>query len=123
MVKKEYIEERKLVSRLIYRVLAENLNVREAVLNFPKDANDESLKTAYHALIHMEADEDFRRRDLLFKEEQDDYLEFIAQTLEKGEDLPQNIINSYRKYYKNITTPHSSGMKGLIKSLCKFLNV
>lgn len=123
MVKKNYNEERKQVSRLIFRVLAESLHVKEAVLNFPKDIEDPTIKAAYHALIHYEADEDLRRRDLAYKEEQDDFLEFIANILQNGEMLPDNVIKSYDKYYKNSTTPHSKGMKGLIKSLCKFLNV
>jgi len=123
MVKKDYKEERKAVSRLIYQVLAEILCVKDALLKFPKDADDLTIKTAYHALIHLEADEDFRHRDLTYKDEQNDYLEFIAQILQNGDSLPQNIIKSYDKYYKNITTPHSKSMKGLIKSLCKFLNI
>jgi len=116
-------DDRKSVSRLIYKVLTESLTVREAILNFPKDVNDASLKTAYHALVHLEADEDLRRRDLLYRQEQDDYLEFIAQTLQKGEVLPYNIIKEYEKYYEGISTPHSRSMKGILKSLCKFLNV
>ena len=123
MVAQNYNEDRKYVSRLIYMVLVESLSVKNAVLKFPKDSGDLSIKAAYHALIHVEADEDFRRRDLVYKDEQNDYLEFIAQILQTGEPLPQNIITSYDKYYKNIGTPHSSGMKGLIKNLCKFLNV
>lgn len=123
MCPKKYVDERKFVSRLIYKVLTEQLVVREAILKFPKDINDKTLKSAYHALIHYESDEDLRRRDLLYKDEQDTYLEFLAQTLEKGSDLPDNIIRSYEKFYKNIETPHSDSMKGLIKSLCKFLNV
>jgi len=123
MVKKDYKEERRIVSRLIYMVLAETLHVRAAILRFPKDVDDSTIKTAYHALIHMEADEDFRRRDMDYKEEQDDYLEFIAQIMQSGDALPRNIIKSYDKYYKNIDTPHSESMKGLLKSLCKFLNV
>lgn len=123
MAKKEYEEERKSVSRLIYMVLAETLSVREAILRFPKDINDSTIKTAYHALIHHESDEDLRKTDLDYKEEQDDYLEFIAQILQTGDSLPQNIINSYNKYYKDVDMPHSESMKGLIKSLCKFLNV
>lgn len=123
MVKKKYIDERKNVSRLIYMVLADSLRVREAILRFPKDINDDTIKTAYHALIHREADEDFRHQDLDYKEEQDDYLEFIAQILQDGSALPKNVIRSYDKYYKNIDTPHSESMKGLIKSLCRFLNV
>lgn len=123
MSKKEYIEDRKFVSRLIYMVLAETLCVREAILKFPKDTNDATIKTAYHALVHREADEDYRRKDLEYKEEQDDYLEFIAQILQEGNALPKNLIKSYDKFYKNVKTPSSESMKGLLKSLCRFLNV
>lgn len=123
MVKKDYTQERQQVSRLIYLVLTDALSVREAILKFPKDANDSSIKTVYHALIHREADEDFRKTDLEYKDEQDDYLEFIAEILQSGNELPKNIIKSYDEYYKNIDTPHSEGMKGLLKGLCKFLNV
>lgn len=104
-------------------VLAETLSAREAILRFPKDIDDSSIKAAYHALIHFEADEDFRYKYLDYKEEQDDYLEFIAQTMQNGAVIPKNIIKGYDKYYKNIDTPHSESMKGLIKRLCKFLNV
>ncbi len=123
MSKKDYKEERKSVARLIYMVLAEALSAKDAILRFPKDINDSTIKTAYHALIHREADEDFRLKDLDYKDEQDDYLEFIAQILQEGKALPQNIIKSYDRYYKNVKTPHSESMKGLIKSLCRFLNI
>lgn len=123
MIKKDYKESRQGVSRLIYMVLAESLCVREAILRFPKDVNDKTITAAYHALIHYEADEDFRAKDIEYKEEQDDYMEFIAETLQKGEELPKNIIKSYDKYYKNIELPHTDNMKGLLKGLCKFLNV
>lgn len=123
MVGKSYKEERKFVSRLIYLVLAENLSVKEAILKFPKDVNDSTLKAAYHALIHLEADEDLRRTDLDYKDEQNDYLEFIAQIMQQGEPLPKNIIKGYEKYYKNANTPHSESMEGLLRNLCRFLNV
>jgi len=123
MVKKDYGEERKIISRLIYLVLAESLHVKEAILKFPKDADDASIKAAYHALVHMEADEDLRKMDLDYKDEQNDYLEFIAEIFQNGNKLPKNIIKEYDKYYKNINTPNSESMKGLLKGLCKFLNV
>lgn len=123
MKNNDYKEERKIVSRLIYMVLAETLHVREAILRFPKEANDTSIKAAYHALVHYEADEDMRRRDLAYKEEQDDYVEFIAQIMQEGNPLPKNIIKSYDKFYKNVAMPYSKSMKGLIRSLCRFLNV
>ncbi len=120
---KDYKEERKNVSRLMYLVLTDKLSVQKALGRFPKDINDATIKTAYHALIHREADEDLRKIDLNYKDEQDDYLEFIAQILQSGKALPQNIIRSYDKYYKNIELPHSKSIKGVLKSLCKFLNV
>lgn len=123
MAKDDYKEERKKVSRLIYSVLSDSLHVREAVLKFPKDINDSSIKTAYYALIHREADEDLRRMDLDYKDEQDDYLEFIAQILNDGSSLPENLIKNYDKYYKNIQLPNSKNIKGFLKGLCKFLNV
>ena len=123
MVKKNINEERKFVSRLIYKVLTDSLSIKDSLLNYPKDTDDESLKAAYHALMHREADEDLRKTDLLYKEEQDSFLEFVAQTFEKGESLPDNVIKSYKNYYKDINTPRAKGMKGLIKNLCKFLNV
>jgi len=123
MGKNGYTEERKSVSRLIYMVLTETLSTRKAILRFPKDVNDSTIKTAYHALIHRESDEDFRRTNLDYKDEQDDYLEFIAQILQNGDALPKNLIESYNKYYKDANVPNSESMKGLIKSLCKFLNV
>ena len=117
------IQNRKQVSRLIYMVLAENLIVREALLKFPQNTYDKSLKAAYHALIHREADEHLRRQDILYKEEQDDYLEFIATILGQGEDLPKEIIKNYEKYYQDISVKYSDGMKEILKKLCKFLNV
>ena len=58
-----------------------------------------------------------------YKEEQDDYIEFIAQIMQEGSPLPKNIIKSYDKFYKNVAMPYSKSMKGLIRSLCRFLNV
>ena len=123
MNRKNYKEEREKVSRLIYMLLTDKIPVREAVLSFPKDIKDPSIQAAYHALIHREADENFRMQDLNYKNEQDEYLELIAETFQKGDPLPKNIIKSYDKYYKDTLLPNSKSMKGLIKRLCRFLNV
>lgn len=116
-------EDRVLVSELIRHVLIGRLVVREALLSFPPDCEDRSVQAAYHALVHLEADEDLRRRDALYKEEQDDYLEFLSHTLEKGEPLPDNIIKSYDKFYKSAPLPHENSSKGFWKSFLKFLNI
>ena len=80
---------RKYIGDLIIAVLTDRIIVREALKKFPKDVKDASIKSAYHALIHREADEDLRRRDLLYRDEQDSYLEQIARTLQRGSELPK----------------------------------
>ena len=116
-------EDRVLVANLIRQVLISSMCVREAILRFPRDTEDKSIHAAYHALVHYEADEDLRNRDNLYREEQDDYLEFIANLLERGEDLPENIIKNYEKYYEYANIPHEKNTKGFFKGFLKFLNI
>ncbi len=124
-VKKEELklEERKYVAQLIRYVLIGGICVREALLNYPRATKDPSLVAAYHALIHYEADEDIRLRDALYKEEQDDYLEMLANILDNGEDLPDNVIKNYKKYYKSANIPNGNDTRGLVKSFLRFLNI
>ena len=117
------MDDRKLVAALIIKVITGQMLVRDAILHFPKDSQDVNIVTAYHALVHYEADEDLRRRDELYKDEQDDYLEFLANILEKGEDLPQNIIDNYKKYYDSAPVIHNRDTKGFLKSFFKILNI
>ena len=116
-------KERKYVAYLIRQVLISRVCVREAILNFPRDTEDKSVQAVYHALVHFEADEDLRRRDDVYREEQDDYLEFLADVLDSGEDLPENIIQNYEKYYTCANIPHEENAKGFFKGFWKFLNV
>lgn len=117
------MSEKEYVARLIVSVLTERISVREAILHFPKDTTDKNIMAAYHALIHYEADEDLRKQDLAFREEQDEYLNMIAELLASGKDLPKNIIKSYEDYYPEIELPKSKNIINLIKSICRFLNV
>ena len=117
------INERKFVANLLRQVLIGACCVREALLAYPKDTEDESLVAAYHALIHYEADEDLRSRDLLYKEEQDDYIEFLSYILDKGEDLPQNIIDNYKQFYESAPILHKDNAKGFLKGFWKSLNI
>ncbi len=116
------IEQRRSVANLLRSVRLGNCKVREALLLFPKDTTDESLIAAYHALIHYEADEDLRIRDELYKEEQDDYIEFLSYILERGEDLPQNIIANYKQYYDSAPILHENSPQGFFKGFWKSLN-
>ena len=117
------LEDRVFVSQLLRAVRIGTCSVREALLQFPKDTTDDSLVAVYHALIHYEADEDIRAKDILFREEQDDYLEFIAQTLVEGKDLPKNIIADYEEFYHGTARPWTSGLKGFVKEFLRFINL
>lgn len=116
-----YKEARKKVSKLFFAVLVKKLPVRDALALFPKDCNDMTLIASWHALCHLEADEDIRIKDSLYAEEQDKYIKFIAYTLQKGDELPQNIINSYIPYHDAALIPNSNRLNGIIQQLKKFL--
>lgn len=121
----DVVSARKYVGGLIIAVLTDRIIVREALKKFPNNIKDASVKCAYHALVHREADEDLRHRDLMYKDEQDSYLEQVAQTLQQGLQLPKNIIKNYNQYYRDIEIGHRFDIKdkGWLKKLCKFLNV
>lgn len=119
----EFKNDREYVAGLLRLVRIGELSVRQAMLKYPKDTQDESLIAAYHALIHYEADEDLRAKDELYKEEQDDYLEFISYTLSTGADLPKNIIENYKNFYQAAPVMHEKGIKGFFKGFWKNLNV
>ena len=118
-----YKEQRAAVSRLILNVLCENISVKEALLNFPKDTDDASVNAAWHALSHYESDEDLRKNDKTYKDVQDDFMEFIAFSLRDNKDLPVNIINSYLPYYKDMPIADNSSFKGKLHKLFRFLNI
>jgi hypothetical protein len=117
------LSDRRVVANILRNVRIGKCSVRQGLLLYPKDTTDESLIAAYHALIHYEADEDIRARDELYKQEQDDYIEFLSYTLEKGEDLPENIIENYKKYYDFAPILHEDTPKGFFKGFWKFINV
>jgi len=112
---KESIKQK--VSDLIIQVLAEKITIREAVKAFPHDTEDESIKCALHALLHYEADEDYRKKDPEYAEEQIDHLENIANLLKNNEPLPVNIIEEYRKYYEDVPIWSQKGWKNILKNL------
>lgn len=120
-VKEDYSKIRKQAAKLYMAVLTNKLNIRDALVRFPKDCDDATIIAAWHALCHLEADEDIRLRDEMYREEQDEYIEFIAFTLQKGQELPANIINSYLPYHNEALIPAGKSLKGVINKLKKFL--
>ena len=120
---RDYTKERKYISTLIFDVLTEKTIVREALLKFPKDLEDPSSIAAYHALIHLEADEDLRKKDNLYKQEQDDYILYIAETFQKGEELPVNIVKEYADFYDWAPSQFSKTKKGIFEKLKRDINI
>ena len=115
--------DKTIVATLVRKVLINEMSAREAILSFPADSKDPSIITAYHAIVHFEADEDLRKRDEVYRQEQDDYLELISNTLEKGDELPQNFIKGYDDFYKSASLPHENNSKGVFRSFWIFLNI
>lgn len=120
---RDFVAERKYISGLIFDVLTEKTIVREALLKFPKDLEDPSAIAAYHALIHLEADEDLRKKDRLYKEEQDNYIIYIAETFQNGEELPQNVIQEYKDFYRWAPSQFSKTKHGIWEKLKRFINI
>jgi len=113
--------ERKQVAELIFKVLDQKLCVREALEKFPCEIIDDSLQCAWHALVYFEADEDFRKRDIEYAEEQDNYLKTMAFILQTGESLPKNIIEEYNKYYEPVIKSETKNFLSKIKSIFRFI--
>lgn len=123
MLNKDIINARKKVGDLIIKVLTQNMSVKNALLLFPRGFTDASLKCAWHAICHFEADEDLRQNDLLYKEEQDNYLEMLSNILILGESIPSDILADYKDFYDDANVPISKGVKGFIQSVLRLLNV
>ena len=119
----EDFDNRKYIAKVLRSVLVGKISVRQALVLYPKDTSDESLLAAYHALIHYEADEELRAKDVLYREEQDDYIEFLASILDKGENLPENIIQNYKIYHESTPILHENNPKGFFKGFWKNLNI
>lgn len=118
-----YIADRKKVSSLIFDVLTHKISVLDALREFPKNLADPTLNAAFHALVHLEADEDLRNNDANYKDEQDMYLEDIANILSQGNALPLNIIDEYSKYYKESLIYPNIDKKSVFVRLKKMINL
>lgn len=114
-------EARQIVSGLIFEVLRRETCVREAIKRFPVDQFDPSIQTAFHSLVYFAADEEMRLRDPVYAAEQDNYIEMIAFTLQKGQALPLNIIQSYKTHHDMALIPRSKTLKAILKSLMRFM--
>ncbi len=118
-----YIKDRKKVSELIFEVLTKNISVLQVLKEYPKNLGDPTLNAAFHALVHLEADEDIRNSDANYRDEQDMYLEDIANILAEGNALPCNVIEEYNKYYKDSLIYPNIDKKTVFMRLKKMINL
>lgn len=118
----DYTKDRQYVGNIIISVMTEQISVKQGLLLFPKSCEDESVHAAWHALCHYEADEDIKKKNIDYNNQQVELLELIAFAFKDGNPLPQNIIDAYKPYYKDDPMLYEKGVKGLIKSMLRFLN-
>lgn len=113
---------REAVGKLFYSVIEGVVSSRKAIDYFPRNVEDMSIKIAWHALLHYDADEDMRINDAEYAQEQIKYIEFLASILSKGEELPQNILDEYEELYKDTVLPKRYNWWGNLRSLFRFLD-
>lgn len=117
------ISLRKKVSNTLFSVLSGETSVLSALSNFPKNTDDKSVNVCFHILMHLEADEDIRKSDNDYREEQDDFILNIAQILQEGGDIPINIIKEYNDFYKETLIYPVINKETIISRLKKFINI
>lgn len=118
----DYTKDRQLAGNIIIAVLTERISVKRGLLLFPKGSKDPSIVASWHALCHFEADEDIKNKDIEYSDQQLELLEMIAFEFKDGNELPQNIIEAYKPYYKDDPISYEDGLKGFLKRLFRFLN-
>ncbi len=115
------ITARKLVGIMLYDIISKNITPFEAIQKFPKDIEDTSVKIAWHAIIHFDSDEDMRKTDNLYAQEQIKYLEGLGKILLQGEPLPENILQEYESIYEETILPKRATIKEYLKSIFRFI--
>jgi len=116
-------QNRLLVADLIYDVINGKKSVQEALNLFPQEKNDINLKCAFDALMHREADEDYRASVRDYAQVQDEFLIDLADILKENEQLPENIIKRYLTYHnENIMGEWDKPIKGIVKNFKRMIN-
>ena len=116
-------QNRLLVADLINDVVLGKICVSYALELFPKDKTDINLKCAFDALMHREADEDLRAKELDYAQVQDEFLLDLASILKENQKLPQNIIEQYQKYHSdNLIGEWDKPLKSILKNFKRMIN-
>ena len=113
---------RETTGSLFYSVIKGAVTSREAINYFPRNVEDKSIKIAWHALLHYDADEEIRQNDPEYAQEQIKYIELLARILSAGEELPQNILEEYEELYKDAPLPKKNNFWGNLRAVFRFLD-
>ena len=118
------MDKYKQIAGLISDVLISKISVQNALSSFPSNKEEDiNIKCAFDALMHYEADEDIRSKDKDYAQLQDEYLEYVASILNKGENLPKDVIARYYKYHQdNLISSKEKGFRGFIKYIKRMIN-
>lgn len=116
------IKARETTGNLLYSVISNTITPFEATKFFPKNVEDVSLKIAWHALIHYDADEEMRLENPEYAQEQIKYIELLAKILVEGKELPENILQEYEGLYIDTVLPKNYNWLGKLKAFFRFTN-
>ena len=61
----DLIETRRAVAKILVDVILGKIKVLDALKNFPKNSDDDSVNICFHILVHYESDEELRKKDQL----------------------------------------------------------
>lgn len=92
---------RRQAAELLLAVVGQQLTPRQGLSRWPAMPShdalpDESLKAAYNALWHVEADEEAQQREMFYLDAQLELLRQMARYLAEGLDLPAFVLQAYR---------------------------
>ncbi len=113
---------REATGNLLYSVIAGAITPFEATKYFPKNIDDISLKIAWHALLHFDADEELRIENPEYAQEQIKYIELLAKILSQGKELPENMLDDYEALHMETFLPKQYNWLGKLKSIFRFIN-
>ena len=116
------IKAREATGQILFSVISGALTPLEATKYFPKNSEDISIKIAWHALLHYDADEEIRLKDADYAQEQIKYIELIAKILLQGNELPQNMLKDYEDLYIDTVMPKRYDFFGKLKAFFRFIN-
>ena len=108
--------------KLLYMLIEGSISAFEATKYFPKNVDDISLKIAWHAMLHYDADEEIRIKNPDYAQEQILHIENLAKILSRGDELPQNMLDDYEEIYKTTVLPKNYNWLGKLKAFFRLIN-